>query len=125
MIRLPTLMTDTATAAGLLSLVAVFVADADHALGVAAGAVLTLVNVAAMGWLVQRVVTATAEGRSAGVAATLLGLKGVVVLMAWTALASVFPPIAVATGVASLVLGLFARSTWMFCSAPAAQPQES
>jgi protein-S-isoprenylcysteine O-methyltransferase Ste14 len=76
-----------------------------------ASGLLTLLNLAVLAWVVDRVVRATASGEGGGAAIGVITGKTIIVLMAYGALLSVFPAPSVALGLGAGLLGLVIRGT--------------
>jgi len=96
------------SAAALAALVAFAFATqgAGFAFGVGVSGLAAIANLALMYWLVSRIVSAMAAGKSSAGVGLLLGGKLVIILGVVFALLQFFPGEAVAMGVASTVLGM-------------------
>ena len=105
------ILRDSALVLPLLAGVGAWLHGPVGAAGVVASGLLTLLNLAVLAWVVDRVVRATATGEGAGGAIGVITGKTIIVLMAYGALLSAFPAPSVALGLGAGLFGLVVRGT--------------
>ncbi|MBW1879911.1 MAG: hypothetical protein JRJ84_16230 [Deltaproteobacteria bacterium] len=123
MITPRTILRDSALAIPLLVPVGYWFEGALGALAVVASGLVALGNLALLAWLVHRVMDSATQGGGGGAVLLVMG-KLVIVLCAYAALLSLFPPLGVALGLGAAVLGLSARGTIEALRIPSATPAE-
>jgi hypothetical protein len=105
-----TILRDSALALPLLAGLGGWLEGVWGATGVFASGLVTLLNLALLAWLVDRIVRATAAGNGGGGAIALVFGKMLFVLGAYGALLSVFPALSVALGLGAGIVGLTVRA---------------
>ncbi len=116
-----TILRDSALALPFLAGLGAWLEGPWGGVGVVASGLVTLMNLALLGWLVDRLVRATAAGSGGGGAVPLIFGKMMLVLAAFWALLATFPAITVALGLGAGIAGLMAQAVAQTLHVPAGE----
>lgn len=103
------MLRDSALALPVLALLGAWFGGPVVAAGVVASGIVSIANLALLGWLVERMVAIAAAGGTGAGPAVLILLKMGLVLGAFALLLAVFPPLSVALGTGAAIAGVTTR----------------